>query len=668
MSNKLSWFIVALLMGLTLLLPSATQAQENTLFQPTDCPFTPFIGLQEGINLECGYVDVPQYHADPAAATIRLSVAIIDSLNNDPAPDPVFVAQGGPGGSTIDIYGAKAPQLLQALRQNRDVVLFDQRGALHTEPNLLCSELFELTAEIIDEDLSLEESTEMELAALRDCRRRLSNQGTDLAAYNSLENAADVAYLRRALGYERYNFYGVSYGTLLALHLMRDHPQGLRSVILDAVVPPQINFITESPASLDRAFTVLFDACTNQPACATTYPNLERRFFDLVDRLQAQPITVPVLDPVTGNSYDAVVNGEALEGTLFQLLYVTDFIPLLPKAIVDTEQGNTNILSVIISTIAFDRTFSIGMYNSVICAEDADFTVADMETEGIRPRLAESVEVEYGLFLEMCEQWDVPEIGPAFDAPTVSDIPTLLLSGQFDPITPQPFATAAAETLTTSYSYLFPIAAHSALGTACADTIVSDFLDSPNRPPDASCLENEPDAPEFVTPANTLMLPLLGDLLRLSTNGWLQIGGLLLFSGGLLSAWLVWPIVTLIRLFVSDKMPPPLAAHLAKWLSLLTGLVNGAFLVGVTVVVGTVIFENEALLLAGLPRTLSTTLLFGLPMVTLLMTVWLTITTVISWREGYWSIWERLYQTLLTIAAFGCVILLTSTGFLLAAV
>ena len=140
------------------------------------------------------------------------------------------------------------------------IVLFDQRGALYSEPSLVCEEQWELVERTIEQRLTYEEADRLSLEAVTACRRRLERERIDVSAFNSVENAADVAALARALGYEQINLYGVSYGTLLAQHVMRDHPGILRSVVLDAVVPASVNYLTETPRSQDRVYTELFGA------------------------------------------------------------------------------------------------------------------------------------------------------------------------------------------------------------------------------------------------------------------------------------------------------------------------------------------------------------------------------------------------------------------------
>ncbi|MEZ4580793.1 MAG: alpha/beta fold hydrolase [Caldilineaceae bacterium] len=252
---------------LLLLLAAPVRAQTPPFFEETDCAMVADLAAWRDDDLRCGYVVVPERRqdvTDPSAVnTIRLAVVVLPATGAAPADDPLFVAQGGPGGSTIDVF---TDLLLDSpLRDRRDIVLFDQRGTLYSDPNLICTEVQARRDELFM--ASDEEYPALLAQVTSDCRARLTAAGIDVAAYNSLENAADVDDIRRALGYEDINFYGVSYGTLLGFHLMRMFPDHLRSVILDGVVPPQVNFITESAASEERVFAAFFPRARGRSLC-----------------------------------------------------------------------------------------------------------------------------------------------------------------------------------------------------------------------------------------------------------------------------------------------------------------------------------------------------------------------------------------------------------------
>ena len=500
----------------------ATSANVQIAPDPQPGVFTPApcwtaIPPQAISYVSCGYVSVPERHADPDGPKIQLAVMIIRATAPDAQPDPLFLLQGGPGGSTIDTY-AEILLTTHPLLNNRDIVLFDQRGTLNSQPSLICTEYDELLLATIELDLSDEDYFAMEKAASLSCRQRLTDQGIEVAAYNSLENAADIHAIRQALNYDQINLYGVSYGTLLALHTMRFYPQYLRSVILDAVVPPQTNFILQVPQTAQRAFTQLFTACAQQPECSKSYPDLESRFFQLVETLNQSPALVPLTDPDSGITYQAVIDGDTFLDGIFQLLYIGDLIPAIPKTIADAEAGQFDFFARILSILVFDRTYSYGMYYSVLCSEDADFSPEDIALGGVHPQLAEAQKDGPAQFLQTCEIWSVNALDSVMDEPVQSQLPVLILSGEFDPITPPAFGRAVAESLPNSFVVEFPTGGHgAALDGECQDQIIRSFLDQPEQSPDTNCVEPV-EKLEFFTTQSLVEIPAFIQLLNLQ-NG-----------------------------------------------------------------------------------------------------------------------------------------------------
>jgi pimeloyl-ACP methyl ester carboxylesterase len=468
-------------------------AQDSALpsFEVAPCPMPLSEGL-EGSVVTCGYLTVPEDYADPAnGRTLRLAVARIAAVSPNPAPDPLIIMQGGPGGSTLADFSvfAEFREFIPFMAE-REMILFDQRGTLYSEPFLSCTEEDEFLRSAAQTGISTEDYNAQYPGILAACRARLSAEGVNTNAFDSVANAADVESLRVALGYEQVNLYGVSYGTLLALHVMRDHPQGIRSVILDAVVPTQTNFFIEAGQSAQRAFDTLFAACAADAACNEAYPTLEADFYGLYESLEAAPATVDYNDPETGESYAVVVDGERFLGLNFLLMYNTPYIPLLPLNItLAAETGDFSYLLDAIAFAYFDSMSSDGMYWSVVCAEEGDFTLEEVtaSTEGLRPEVARVFDPSYGL--DVCAAWAVEVLPALVDEPVVSDIPTLLMSGQFDPITPPAYAEIAASTLSQSYNLVFPGVGHGAIGAGdCPFNIMADFLNEPSQAPDSSCI------------------------------------------------------------------------------------------------------------------------------------------------------------------------------------
>ncbi len=394
----------------------------------------------------CGYMEVPENRSSSGSATVRLHVAIFESTSDNPQPDPVVYLEGGPGGDALETVQYSFEDNFAPFLAERDVIIFDQRGTGFSQPSLACQEVEDLTVEYLDAILEPAESLEIELNAERACHDRLASEGVDFTAYNSAESAADVADLRKVLGYDEWNLYGISYGTKLALTVMRDHPEGVRSVVLDSVYPPERDLITEIPANFARALDEFFMACETDPDCATDYPNLEARFFALVDELNAVPIMVEISDALTLERYDAAIDGDGLMGTMFQALYSLDAIRYLPRMITDLEQGKSFVLGLLVSNSVTNRSFlSSGYYSVVQCREEVPFSdpASAQSASDAHPEFDNYFDASFTY--EACEIWETGTANEIENEAVVSDIPTFVTTGLYDPITPPEWGAGVAD-------------------------------------------------------------------------------------------------------------------------------------------------------------------------------------------------------------------------------
>jgi pimeloyl-ACP methyl ester carboxylesterase len=631
---------------------AARPAPQRGGFSSASCPVKLPAGAQEGRDIECGYLTVPEQHSQPGGKTIQLAVAVIKSRSASPAPDPLVMMQGGPGGSTLDLF---VPLLLggSELRADRDIVLFDQRGTLYSKPKLACSEQIELVERTIEQRLSHEESQRLGLEAERACRDRLAKEGVNFSAYDTEESAADVDALRRALGYDQINLYGVSYGTLLALTVMRSYPEGLRSVILDGVVPPQLDTSVEVAQTVDRALGELFAACAADPACAASYPDLERVFFETIDALNKTPARVPLTDPETRKTYSAVIDGDSLFDTVFQFLYQTDLLPALPQVIYAARAGDFGLIQRILPQIAFDRTFSLGMYRTVNCAAEPGFKADEIKLDGVRPKVAEWAKRSGDFEERACAPWGVDPLPASAHQPVSSDVPTLLLSGRFDPVTPARFAEQVARTLPRSYSFTFGHSGHgAALAGECPVGIIQSFLDDPDAQPDARCIQRQP-APEFLTPRGVRMSPVVRSIIEmLETSSFGPLIVLALAAVVLLSLFLVWPLAWLVQqIRQGPAADRPRWSRLMRLLALLTGPLALVFAVGLVLLIAQNETARPALLLLGVPRTPTVTALFAIPLLIALIALAMLAWSIWLWTRRSWTLGWRIYFSLLTLAA-----------------
>jgi pimeloyl-ACP methyl ester carboxylesterase len=270
-----------------------TEAQQTALratFARADCWFR----HPEKYEVVCGYLAVPENRVLPSGRTIRLPVVIIPTTSVVPFADPVLFIGGGPGTPVgLDEEGMKAWWIRldhSWSLQRHDLILFEQRGVGRAEPNLDCPEFQAVNIGILRTGADESKVRSLLEDAAIACRDRLLGEGHDLAGYTTAASAADIADLRTSLGIEQWTLFGISYGTRLALTVMRDYPEGIRSVILDSIYPPQVYGFQEGPLLVPRALKRLFARCAADEICSQDFPDIERRFRNLVARLDASLI------------------------------------------------------------------------------------------------------------------------------------------------------------------------------------------------------------------------------------------------------------------------------------------------------------------------------------------------------------------------------------------
>ena len=466
--------------------PPSTQVPYQPLFEPASCRFP----IPPGTSPECGDLVVPENRAHPQGAQVRLHVAIFHSHAPNPAPDPLVHLSGGPGGSALALSGYLLRTGMDGVLQSRDLVIFDQRGTGYSQPALNCPERWAITPQLLDGSLSSAQESDRIVDAFRRCKERLSAMGIDLSHYTSADSAADVEDLRRALGYEQINLHAVSYGTRLALTVLRDHPQSVRSVVLDSTLPLQVNLYTALAPNAARAFRVLFDHCAADPLCSQAYPDLEQTFYELVDQLNASPLTVRVR--AGGGVYPVQVDGDLLVDVLFTGLYNPVVIGQMPRMIAQVRRGDTTLLQDRLA-LYFDTSTALGLQMAVICSEEIPFSPPQEAfdlAQGTPPEIAGFFPESVQPLFKACRDWGgTPD--PRENQPVSSRVPALVLAGEYDPITPPAWGRLAAESLEHAYFYEFPGNGHWVTrSSGCARSMMFAFLDHPDSPPDDGCIAN----------------------------------------------------------------------------------------------------------------------------------------------------------------------------------
>jgi pimeloyl-ACP methyl ester carboxylesterase len=468
--------------------PAPTLAYQP-VFNPAPCAFP----VPGGYRVYCGYLVVPENRANPDSPQIQLHVAVFQSIAEGPEPDPVVHLAGGPGSSSLGVAGYMFNQGLGAILERRDFILFDQRGTGYSQPRLDCQERNALTATLLSGALTEEQSQQAIVDAFRQCRDRLRAQGIDLSSYNSAASAADLNDLRQAFGYNQLNLYGVSYGTRLALTVLRDFPGSVRSAVLDSAYPLEVNLYTALASNAERAFNVFFDDCAADPTCNASYPNLRAVFYNLVDQLNASPATVYL--SLGGSDVPVLLTGDLLIDVLFVGLYNPFVTASMPKMIYQIQRGEYSILLRERLSLYFDTSSALGMGTSVQCAEELPFNSGDeayIAAQGVQPSIAAFFPQNVQYQFDLCQDWTGVAPDPRENQPVTSDIPALVLAGAFDPITPPAWGQMTAGHLTHAYYYEFRGNGHWVTRSSrCALSMALAFWEDPLTPPDASCLQAE---------------------------------------------------------------------------------------------------------------------------------------------------------------------------------
>jgi pimeloyl-ACP methyl ester carboxylesterase len=310
------------------LAPSTALAQPAPpAFASSSCPRLALKARPVLRTARCGYLTVPENRSTDNGRTIRLAVAIVPARSPTPAPDPIVHMTGGPGGIAI----LEAQALVGAgFNRDRDLILMDQRGTLFSKPALTCSEIDRFNARALSLPLDAPATRRLHVAATAACHRRLVGQGIDLGAYNTTENAADFADLRTALGIAEWNVFGVSYGTDLALTLMREHPEGIRTVTIDSVVPPDVVTLSGFWPNARDGFDDLFAACAAQPSCRRAHPRLKATFTRQVRRLEAHPVATRARPAPGAPAVKVTLDGGALANALVSTTLTTPALADVP--------------------------------------------------------------------------------------------------------------------------------------------------------------------------------------------------------------------------------------------------------------------------------------------------------------------------------------------------
>lgn len=438
---------------------------------------------------------------------ISLSVAIVPANTGKPKSDPIVWLAGGPGDDAV----TEIPMALAGkLNADRDVIFMSQRGTYTARPKLTCASIDRWAAETLNMPYDAASTQKAYSVATLQCRRELTARTSDLGAYNSLESADDLEALRVALHVPKWNIYGISYGTDLALTYMRQHPGGIRSVAIDGVFPPSLGGGVAAWTSAGEGINALFKACRDQAPCRKRYGDIGATFRRLVIQYEAKPKTVKVQVPGHAGKVNVMISGGMLvQWTVSPGTHVAATVPAALDALAHGDPAP------IASTWAAPKldpagigVLSNGLFNGVACGEWVPFETEQSVVETGRrafPMFPLSISKNapnLPFMRQNCRDWNVPPVSSVVREPTRSRIPTLVISAQYDAQTAASFGAYVARTLPNSTVVTIPNVAHVAFGSpspaanACAYAITRSFFNVLNRA-NTACIKKVP-ATKFV--------------------------------------------------------------------------------------------------------------------------------------------------------------------------
>jgi pimeloyl-ACP methyl ester carboxylesterase len=476
--------VLMLMIGFALMGQASGQPL-RPVFNQTVCHL-PGVSPEIRPRLRCGTVSVPRNYDNRGGGRFTLAVVVIKSAQQPGLPDPVVYISGGPG-SPLTVFANQWARTPYA--RSHDLILVDQRGTGRSEPKL-CPDL---DSAILDADVAVATDSSDAASAKRRrvyaaCHAEAIAHGFDLRDFGTSVTVADFEWVRRALGIKRWNVYGESYGTTVAMTLLALHPETVRAAVLDSLYPPDPRPMQST--NVADALAAFFRYCASDQACAAAYPDLAAIYRETVSGLARAPLIVTV--PPKMHAPDDRVS---LTSTLFEtliggLIYYPSNYPSLPRLIAAVHDRDSRGLGKVLAYAyaALAAEVNRSTQTAVECRDRPHYRDLLPSGASVLDRLQ-----LYGL----CDDWS--DIGPAPLVPIRTAVPTLVMAGEFDPCTRPSQSRHVAALIGPKARWIeFPRMGHN-IGTPrpsngrpfspCGAKIAARFIDNPAQPLDTSCAD-----------------------------------------------------------------------------------------------------------------------------------------------------------------------------------
>lgn len=429
-------------------------------------------GIEEEVL--CGHYEVFENRAAKTGRKINLNIMVLPAKTTIVASDPlVFLAGGGVAPATR--YAGYFANAFADLRQDRDIVLIDQRGTGKSNP-LEC-------------ELSTEPANPMYrdqarfLDAVRNCRKQVESKA-DLHYYTTPIAMDDLDEVRNWLGFPRINIYGVSYGTQAAMVYLRQHPDRVRVVILHGVIPLDESMWLEIPRSSQQALDYVFATCARQQSCHNAFPNLAQEFNALLKRLAEKPVNVSVSKLDSNEKVEVPIDAEILRVFVVRVLFSAERIHDLPFLIHSAYEGDYLPLAGKLAPTE-DRTIPIGIYYSIVCSEEMQFDPAALPAAAAGSFIGE---LRVRRDIQACGEWIRGWLPKDFFKPVESSVPVLILNGALDHVAPPRYGERVARSFRNPRRLVLPARGHNDTDPCVAKIITAFVTAGRSQHLDRSCL------------------------------------------------------------------------------------------------------------------------------------------------------------------------------------
>ena len=489
------WFLCGLAAFLLVLAESAVAAPR---LERERCTFKP----PRGDRVQCFVLIVPENRDQPQGREVKLKVAVLKAKRTA-GVEPLVYLSGGPGDAPLVASMSGADALAEGdwwnetavIRRKRDVIILSQRGAGGSTPNLDCFDNRK-TEPAKARRRAVTEQQEREILAR--CRANIDRRKIDLGMYNTPALADDVADMATAMGLSRINIYGVSYGTRWGLEVMRRHPGLVRAAVLDGVYPPQINGEQNEPAIVRRAFGQLYADCAADALCRERHPDLRATVEGAIEAADSKPIDLTLA--LDDGPQSVKLDGARLLAVLLNMMREGEAASI-PETAAAVTRGDLRLVRLFAEDLESNdgglleqnaQQFG-GLYNSIECRETWPMVDRTARRNAIEENGVYGLNAKASKSPAFCPAWRVAAAPAADRQPVKSAVPTLLLSGTFDWLTPPLWAREAARTLSASRNVVFRAQGHGVVvQDPCAARLRDSFIDDPDPKKALPCRADTP--------------------------------------------------------------------------------------------------------------------------------------------------------------------------------